>query len=125
MFSYNWMSGKQKKFFKSYNLTPKQYNILRILRGAGTAISTLTIRERMLDKMSDASRIVDRLEKKGLVKKSTCKVDNRKVDVLLTDVSIKLLKKIDKNIDKLENEFKNLTAAEAKQLSILLDKMRA
>ena len=125
MFSYNWMSSKQKKFFKTYDLTPKQYNILRILRGAGTPISTLTIRERMLDKMSDASRIVDRLEKKGLVTKSMCKIDNRKVDVTLTKSSIKLLSEIDANIDTLENEFNNLSCEESLQLSLLLDKMRS
>jgi DNA-binding MarR family transcriptional regulator len=125
MFSYNWISDRQKQFFKNYNLTPKQYNILRILRGAGTPISTLTIRERMLDKMSDASRIVDRLEKKGLVKKSISKKDNRKLDVTLTRSSKNLLTKIDINIDELEKEFNSLTTNEAQQLSQLLDKMRA
>lgn len=125
MFSHNWLSGKQKTFFKDYDITLKQYNILRILRGAGQPISTLTIRERMLDKMSDASRIVDRLEKKKLVIKSICKIDNRKVDVSLTNISEKLLAEIDANINKLENEFNNLDHKEALQLSHLLDKMRS
>ena len=79
----------------------------------------------MLDKMSDASRIVDRLEKKGLVTKSMCKIDNRKVDVTLTKSSIKLLSEIDANIDTLENEFNNLSREESLQLSLLLDKMRS
>lgn len=125
MFSHNWLSSKQKAFFKVYDLTPKQYNILRILRGADQPISTLTIRERMLDKMSDASRIVDRLEKKKLVKKSISKIDNRKVDVALTKASIKLLSAIDDNINTLENELHNLSRKEALQLSLLLDKMRS
>ena len=83
VYTNNWLATVQKEFFKKYDLTSKQYNILRILRGAEKAISTSDIRERMLDKMSDVSRIVDRLFKKGLVDKNICPNDQRKVDCLL------------------------------------------
>jgi DNA-binding MarR family transcriptional regulator len=64
IFTYNWVMEQSRKFFEKADLTPQQFNILRILRGAGKPISTLQIRQRMLDKMSDTSRIVDRLIKK-------------------------------------------------------------
>ena len=85
-----------KSVFDKEDITGQQYNILRILRGAGKPISTLQIRERMLDKMSDTSRIVDRLVLKGLVQKTTCKNDKRLVDVNISPKGKKLLEKIDR-----------------------------
>lgn len=119
-----WLLNSQKEFFTAFGLTGKQYNILRILRGAGEPISTSVIRARMLEKMSDTSRIVDRLEKKKLVTKTFCAQDNRKVDVALTKEATLLLKKIDKFMVKWQANFSNLTKKEANQLSDLLDKMR-
>jgi len=81
IFTYNWITEKTKQFFDKGDITSQQYNILRILRGAGKPLSTLQIRQRMLDKMSDTSRIVDRLVKKELVQKVVCKTDRRLVDV--------------------------------------------
>lgn len=124
LYTNSWLAGEQKQFFKSYNLTVKQYNILRILRGAEIPISTAIIRDRMLDKMSDASRIVDRLFKKGLVEKSTCDHDQRKVNVSLTSESIDLLSKIDKEMEIFLKNFSGLSEADANSLSDLLDKMR-
>ncbi len=124
LFTNSWLAGKQKLFFNKYNLTRKQYNILRILRGANEPISTAVIRDRMVDKMSDASRIVDRLYKKGLVEKSTCDHDLRKVNVVITDESQNLLKKIDKDLETWVKSFSGLNLEEAEQLSYLLDKMR-
>ena len=69
IYTFNWMTEKMKILFEKFGLTSQQFNILRILRGAGQPLSTLQIRQRMLDKMSDTSRIVDRLILKGLVKK--------------------------------------------------------
>ena len=69
IFTYKWITEKTKQFFEKGDITSQQYNILRILRGAGKPLSTLQIRQRMLDKMSDTSRIVDRLVKKELVQK--------------------------------------------------------
>ena len=61
IYTFNWVSEKMKVFFENQDITSQQFNILRILRGAHKPLSTLQIRERMLDKMSDTSRIVDRL----------------------------------------------------------------
>ena len=96
IFTFNWMNEKMKVFFDREKITAQQYNILRILRGAGKPISTLQIRERMLDKMSDTSRIVDRLVIKSLARKTVCKDDKRLVDVSITAKGKALLEKIDR-----------------------------
>lgn len=124
IYSYNWLNGLQSEFFAKHNLTVKQYNILRILRGASKPLTTAVIRSRMLDKMSDSSRIVDRLAIKNLVHKKPCASDLRKVDVDLTKEGKTLLKVIDSEINIWETQFSKLTPNEANQLSDLLDKMR-
>jgi len=124
IYTYNWANEQVKQIFDQYEITGQQFNILRILRGAGEPLSTLQIRQRMLDKMSDTSRIVDRLLKKGLVKKITCKADRRLVDVTISDKGLKLLEKMDRHDNDMEAVFKNLTDAEAKTLNKLLDKLR-
>ena len=86
IYTYGWVMERIKELFATEDITPQQFNILRILRGSHPQpLSTLQIRERMLDKMSDTSRIVDRLIAKGLVKKAICKTDRRLVDVLITE----------------------------------------
>lgn len=109
IFTYNWTTEQLKQLFEEEGLTMQQFNILRILRGSSNPLSTLQIRERMLDKMSDSSRIVDRLILKGLVKKITCKTDKRLVDVTITAKGLKILEKLDNQEDKMENIFKSLT----------------
>ena len=124
IFTHNWMMERMKMFFDQADLTPQQFNILRILRGAGQPLSTLQIRQRMLDKMSDTSRIVDRLIKKGLAKKVICKSDRRLVDVTITDKGLKLLEKLDDAQHALDGILQNLNDTDAKQLNKLLDKIR-
>lgn len=124
IYTYNWANEKMNFFFDKEDVTAQQYNILRILRGAGKPISTLQIRERMLDKMSDTSRIVDRLVLKGLAKKTVCKNDKRLVDVSISSHGKKLLEKIDKYENDMDAIFGNITEAEAKILNKLLDKIR-
>jgi MarR family 2-MHQ and catechol resistance regulon transcriptional repressor len=124
IYTYNWMSEKMKSFFDKEDITPQQFNILRILRGAGTPLSTLQIRHRMLDKMSDTSRIVDRLMVKNLVKKSTCTKDKRLVDVCISDKGKKLLERLDLLQDDMDAVLKNLTSEDAQKLNNLLDKIR-
>jgi DNA-binding MarR family transcriptional regulator len=124
IFTYNWATEKLKSFFEKGGLTMQQFNILRILRGSEKPLSTLEIRERMLDKMSDTSRMVDRLLLKGLAKKTICKADKRLVDVVITDKGRKVLEKLDKHQDELDQLFGNITDAEAKTLNKLLDKIR-
>lgn len=125
IYTYNWMNEKMKIFFDRDNITGQQFNILRILRGAGKAISTLEIRKRMLDKMSDTSRIVDRLILKGLAKKNVCPGDKRLVDVVITEKGKKLLEKMDEYNQEMDNIFGQLSVQEAKMLNTLLDKIRS
>ncbi len=125
IYTYNWMHEKMKSIFDRENITGQQFNILRILRGAGKPISTLQIRQRMLDKMSDTSRIVDRLLIKGLVKKTTCANDKRLVDVSITEKGKKLLEKLDQYENEMDAIFGTLSQAEAKTINVLLDKIRS
>ena len=124
IYTFNWINERLNKQFEPFDITQQQFNILRILRGAGKALSTLQIRQRMLDKMSDTSRIVDRLVKKGLVKKTICREDRRLVDVLLTDKGKKLLLEMDGLNDEMDAIFKFISEGEARQLNFLLDKIR-
>ncbi|MBC7950026.1 MAG: MarR family transcriptional regulator [Chitinophagaceae bacterium] len=125
IYTYGWLNEKTKEVFAEEDITPQQFNILRILRGSHPQpLSTLQIRERMLDKMSDTSRIVDRLIGKGLVKKGTCKMDRRLVDITITDKGRKVLEKLDARQDELDALVGNLSKKEALALSDLLDKLR-
>ncbi|MEP7164987.1 MAG: MarR family transcriptional regulator [Ferruginibacter sp.] len=125
IYTYNWMNERMKIFFDKEKITGQQFNILRILRGAGKPLSTLQIRQRMLDKMSDTSRIVDRLIIKDLVKKNICPADKRLVDVSITEKGKKLLEKLDKYENELDDIFGTLSTAEVKTLNSLLDKIRS
>jgi len=125
IFTYNWITEKTKQFFDKGDITSQQYNILRILRGAGKPLSTLQIRQRMLDKMSDTSRIVDRLVKKELVQKVVCKTDRRLVDVTITDTGLQLLDKLDSYNEQMDAMLSNLSEDDAKMLNQLLDKIRS
>lgn len=125
LYSYGWIMEKIKNFLAQEDITHQQYNILRILRGSHPKpLSTLQIRERMLDKMSDTSRIVDRLLAKDLVQKVTCTKDKRLVDVTITGKGQDLLAKLDAQQDYMNGIMHSLSDEEAKTLSNLLDKMR-
>jgi DNA-binding MarR family transcriptional regulator len=124
IYTYNWVNEQIKTIIDRVDITNQQFNILRILRGAGQPLSTLQIRQRMLDKMSDTSRIVDRLIIKGLVKKIICKSDKRLVDVTITEKGKKLLEKMDKFEPEMDALFSTLTETEVKTLNKLLDKLR-
>jgi MarR family transcriptional regulator, 2-MHQ and catechol-resistance regulon repressor len=125
LFTYGWVIEKIKNYLSKEDITHQQYNILRILRGSyPKPLSTLQIRERMLDKMSDTSRIVDRLVIKSLVKKTTCPQDKRLVDVVITEKGQKLLKKLDAESDLIAGIMGNLSQNDAEMLSSLLDRLR-
>ena len=124
IYTFNWMNEQMKGLFEKHGLTSQQFNILRILRGAGQPLSTLQIRQRMLDKMSDTSRIVDRLIIKNLAKKVVCKTDKRLVDVSITENGKKLLAKLDKFENDMDAVLSNISITEAKTLNKLLDKIR-
>jgi len=124
VFTFNWMNERMNAIFEREKITAQQFNILRILRGAGKPISTLQIRQRMLDKMSDTSRIVDRLVLKALVKKTSCPADKRLVDVSISDKGKKLLAKMDKYESEMDAILGKLSETEVISLNMLLDKIR-
>ncbi|MFA3783638.1 MarR family winged helix-turn-helix transcriptional regulator [Melioribacteraceae bacterium 4301-Me] len=125
IYSNSWVTKKHIIIMKDFNITPAQFNILRILRGQYPNPATVNLlKERMLDKMSDASRLVDRLVEKKLAERNVCPNDRRKVDVLITEKGLELLREIDSLNDALDAIFSNLSEDEAKTLNELLDKMR-
>lgn len=124
IFTNNWLSAKSKCFFDQKDITAQQYNILRILRGSQQGLSTLQIRERMLDKMSDTSRLVDRLCLKALVTKAAHQTDKRLVSITITNKGLQLLKLMDEEEEKLIGIMNGVTPKEATQLNTLLDKLR-
>ena len=125
LFTYGWALERIKKVLAEHDITHQQFNILRILRGScPNPISTLQIRERMLDKMSDTSRIVDRLILKGLAQKAVSPKDHRLVDVLITEKGQAVLKDIDDGPDLVLEVMHNVTEEEMEDLSHLLDKVR-
>lgn len=125
LFTYGWCIDNLKKEIEAYDITTQQFNILRILRGQYPNPSTISLlKSRMLDKMCDASRIVDRLVQKGYVLKATSPNDKRAVDILITEKGLTLLKQIGTEVNLWAFVSANLTEEEAIQLNNLLDKMR-
>jgi MarR family transcriptional regulator, multiple gene regulator MgrA len=125
IFSGKWMIQFHSDIFKKYNLTIQQYNILRILKGIYPQATTVKlIRERMLDRMSDASRIVELLRKKGLVERNISSSDRRMSDVVITFKGSELLKEIEKENEFMDNRLSSLKEEEIVLLNNLLDKVR-
>jgi DNA-binding MarR family transcriptional regulator len=124
LFTANWLNEQVGKMLSEEGVTQQQYNILRILRGSTTPLSTLKIRERMLDKMSDTSRIVDRLIAKELVIKNTCEKDKRLVDITLSTKGLNLVDQLDQFNDRIDALLKGIDESEAKTLNQILDKIR-
>jgi len=125
VYTYNWMIEKQTKQLKPFDITLQQYNILRILRGQHPNPATVKlIKERMLDKMSDVSRLVEKLRVKELVARNICRHDRRNVDVLITGKGLELLEELDPKEKEMEEFMSNLDQKEIEQLNIYLDKLR-
>jgi len=124
-YTYGWLNNTFKCKFEKHKLTNQQFNVLRILRGQYPKPATVNlIKERMIDKMSDASRIVDRLVQKGLVSRCTNSKDRRAVDIRISDDGLKILSIMDNEFKTKELLKNNLSEEEAAQLSALLDKLR-
>lgn len=120
----NWIESRQQQFFKKYGITMQQFNILRILRGQHPQSANIQLlRDRMLDRMSDVSRLVGRLQKHQLIERRLCEEDRRSVDINITEKGLDLLKQIDKHFDQLKEVADGLTEEEMKTLNSLLDKM--
>ncbi len=125
LYTTNWLNAQYDCFFKHSDITIQQYNVLRILRGQHPNPSNIKlIKERMLDRMSDASRIVDKLNTKGLLIRRECPNDRRSVDVIITDKGLELLQSLDYIDESAKQLFKSLSSEEIKQLNHLLNKLR-
>lgn len=118
----NWLSSNENVFFKPYGISPQQFNILRILRGAETAIKVQVIKDRMIERAPNATRLMDKLCDKKFIERIRCEDDRRVVYINISKQGLELLSTIDKSLklDFLEK----LTDEEADQLSNLLDKIR-
>ena len=124
IYTHNWVKDRIKQQLKPFGITMQQFNVLRILKGAEQPISTSVIRERLLDKMADTSRMVERLAQKELVVKCTCPNDKRLVDVALSKKGKQLVEQLLLLQPKIDQILSNLSEEEAAQLSNLLDKIR-
>ena len=124
IYTYNWVVERLKACLDEEDITLQQFNILRILRGSSAPLSTLQIRERMLDKMSDTSRLVDRLVLKGLVLKKISKSDKRLVEVTIAKKGLTLLTRLDSRSTEMDGILTGLSEKDCKTLNKLLDKLR-
>lgn len=120
-----WLKTLHSDFFKSFGITWSQHNILRILRGQkGKAVSVNTIKERMMDKSSNVSRITEKLQRKKLIECHPSAVDKRSVEVIITQKGLDLLTKIEARVPEINNLLAHLEPSELVLLNILLDKVR-
>jgi DNA-binding MarR family transcriptional regulator len=125
LFTHSYIVTKQNSFLKPFGLSPEQYNVLRILRGQnGNPITVSSIQDRMLNKMSNASRLVEKLKQKGLVIRNECPADRRQVDIIITDKGLDLLNQLQQEILNQNQNLIKLDASEVDQLNFLLDKLR-
>lgn len=125
LFTSGWLEHKQTQFLKQWGISPQQYNVLRILRGQNNnPITVASIQERMMDKMSNASRLVEKLKQKDLIERKECASDRRQVDIIITKKGLDLLKKIDTEINNQEKYLKAISKEEAIELNRILDKLR-
>lgn len=121
----NWILQQQNELLKPYDITVQQYNVLRILRGQkGIPITVLGITERMLDRMSNASRLVDKLLEKGFVQRRECPNDRRAVDIIILTRGLELLQEIEIFQENWAKKMIHLEDDKLKQLNELLDQFR-
>lgn len=125
IYTAGWLNAYMIKSMRPYGISPQQYNILRILRGRGEEPSTVSLLiERMLEKTSNASRLVEKLRTKGLVERRECPADRRQVDIVITQAGMDLLARIDREQKIDDHLVTALTDEEAQTLTTLLDKVR-
>ena len=122
IYTANWITSCQNEFFKDFGISPQQYNILRILKGAGEALNVQTIKDRMLERSPNATRLMDKLCAKTYIERLPSEHDRRVVKIAITKQGEDLLEAIPKNLNR--DLLKNLSEGEASELSDLLDKMR-
>lgn len=125
LFTASWLEGKHIQRLKPYGISPQQFNVLRILRGSAPEPVTLNvIAQRMIDKNSNATRLVEKLRLKGLVKREVCPTNRRQVDITITNKGNDLLTKLDQSADEWLKSFDHISKQQVTLLNDLLDKMR-
>lgn len=125
LFTSSWLNGLQNHIFKAHKITPQQFNAMRILRGQyPEAASVNLLKDRMIDKMSNVSRIIDKLKAKDFVTRKPCKHDRRQVDVKITEKGLQVLELIDKQMVTWEQHLHTITEDEARTVNHILDKWR-
>jgi len=125
-FTSSWLGAQHTKTLRHFGISSQQYNVLRILKGQFPKPSSLVlIRERMLDKESNASRLIDKLVNAELTKRIQCPNDRRQVEITITEKGIELLNQMNPKVDEISNCMKSLSENEAETLNSLLDKLRA
>ncbi|MES2779288.1 MAG: MarR family transcriptional regulator [Bacteroidota bacterium] len=125
LYTSSWLEAQNIQRFKPFGISPQQYNVLRILRGSAPKPLMLSdISSRMIDKNSNATRLVEKLRLKGYVKREVCENNRRQVDIVITKKGLDLLADIDKANDSWNGSFKGLTKSEAEVLNDVLDRLR-
>jgi hypothetical protein len=125
LFTSSWLQRLQLSLLRPYDLTPPQYNILRILRGAkGELLNLGEITSRMIDRSSNTSRLIDKLVIKKWVSRKTCPDDRRQSEICITKEGLKLLEQLDKPIDSITEQFHFLSVKETKEVNQFLDQLR-
>lgn len=125
LFTAGWLHNVNAARLKQYDITPEQFNVLRILRGSHPkAMMLAEVTCRMIDKSSNATRLVEKLRMKGLVKREICENNRRQVDIIITEKGLTLLSKIDKGSEEWLAILKNINKPEAQELNRILDKLR-
>jgi DNA-binding MarR family transcriptional regulator len=125
LFTGSWLYNLNASRFKPYDITPEQYNVLRILRGSHPKPMMLAdITSRMIDKSSNATRLVEKLRAKGFLKREICEDNRRQVDIFITEKGLSVLKKIDQESAEWLSKLKSISKAEAAELNRILDKLR-
>lgn len=125
LFTGNWLSLVSNQRLKKYGISNEQFNILRILRGQHPNTSSIQLLvDRMINKSSNASRIVEKLKLKGLLTRKECEKDRRLVEVLITDKGLKLLQELDNTNSEFEDMLKLVSEQDAKEVNRILDKLR-
>jgi DNA-binding MarR family transcriptional regulator len=125
LYTASWLDALTIQSLKPFGISPQQFNVLRILRGANPSVLRLAdITERMLDKNSNATRLVEKLRQKGLLEREVCPSNRRQVNISITQKGLDLLAEIDKLSSNWIEPLRLLTKAEAQQLNTLLDKLR-
>src|SRR5688500_6648331 len=126
MFTSSWLYNLHSARFKHHNITPEQYNVLRILRGSYPKPLMLgEVTCRMLDKSSNATRLVEKLRQKKLVERELCATNRRQVDIVITEKGLSLLTRIDNETEEWNKSLKSITKTEARELNRILDKLRS